>query len=612
MRLRYVVEEEPLGTAGPGAARARRGAARGAPARAERRRAHRHRPDRRAGGSTRHAARARRWRSRRWRTRRATAWCPPTPRAAWRRSSRRRTGQAPTNRINAGAYVLEREVIEARSRPGRAVSFEREVFPALVGDGALRLRRGRATGSTSGRPSATSRPPGTCSRGRVRLDPAAPRRDRARWCYDGCLLAGAHVGRRACSGRSCSVGTDARVERSVLHDRVQRGRRRRVRETVLAERVRVGERARVGPGAMVGAGASIGEGATVGEGARRSGRRGRAGELVGGPWRADERSTRCRAAVAAVDPHGMLDDVLAQPLQLATRSGARSRPASAPRDLPGGLVVCGMGGSAIGGDLAVAALGDRATRPIADRARLRARALDPARHARALLELLGRAPRRRSPASRRPARPARARVVLTTGGALAEAARAEGVPVIGVPAGMQPRAAVLYMTVGALECAAAVRRRAGAARGDRGRHGAARAAGGGLGPGRRRRLAGQARSPTRCTGTLPVIHGAGPTAAPARRWNTQLNENAKSAAFASRAAGGQPQRDLRLGARGRRSRPLAAVFLEDPDQHPRVRRRIELTAEEVERRGRAGDPRAGARARAGSSGCSRSCCSATS
>ena len=78
------------------------------------------------------------------------------------------------------------------------------------------------------------------------------------------------------------------------------------------------------------------------------------------------------------------------------------------------------------------------------------------------------------------------RVALTTGGALAEAARAEDVPVIGVPAGMQPRAAVLYGTVGALECAARLRRRAGAPRRDRHGRRAARAAGRGVGPGRAR------------------------------------------------------------------------------------------------------------------------------
>ena len=32
---------------------------------------------------------------------------------------------------------------------------------------------------------------------------------------------------------------------------------------------------------------------------------------------------------------------------------------------------------------------------------------------------------------------------------------------------------------------------------------------------------------------MPVIHGADPTMAPARRWKSQLNENAKAPAFAS-------------------------------------------------------------------------------
>ena len=50
-------------------------------------------------------------------------------------------GPAPTNRINAGAYVIEREVVEAMIPAGRAVSFEHEVFPALVGERPLRLRR---------------------------------------------------------------------------------------------------------------------------------------------------------------------------------------------------------------------------------------------------------------------------------------------------------------------------------------------------------------------------------------------------------------------------------------------------------------------------------------
>src|SRR4029077_4739088 len=43
-------------------------------------------------------------------------------------------GPAPTNRINAGAYVLEHSVVDLIPA-GRAVSFEGEVFPRMVGNG---------------------------------------------------------------------------------------------------------------------------------------------------------------------------------------------------------------------------------------------------------------------------------------------------------------------------------------------------------------------------------------------------------------------------------------------------------------------------------------------
>ncbi len=45
-------------------------------------------------------------------------------------------GEAPTNLINAGIYVIEREVLE-RIPAGRRVSVERETFPSLAGDGSL-------------------------------------------------------------------------------------------------------------------------------------------------------------------------------------------------------------------------------------------------------------------------------------------------------------------------------------------------------------------------------------------------------------------------------------------------------------------------------------------
>jgi glucose/mannose-6-phosphate isomerase len=289
-----------------------------------------------------------------------------------------------------------------------------------------------------------------------------------------------------------------------------------------------------------------------------------------------------REAVAAVDASGLIDDVLAQPLQL-TDALWRARSADIPRrDLPGGVVVCGMGGSAIGGDLALAALGDRATRPIWTR---RGYGLWPwtppdtlvlcASYSGDTEETLAGFEAARAAGT--------GRVVITTGGALAAAARADGVPVIGLPGGMLPRCAVLYMTIGTLECAAAC----GAAPEIRSEIENAVAL--------LERLVeawgpdsdadSHAKALARSLhGTLPVIHGSGPTNGVARRWSTQLNENAKLAAFTSEL----PEADHNQicgWERGREHAPLSAVFLEDPDHHPRVRERVDLTIEEIERAG---------------------------
>ena len=149
----------------------------------------------------------------------------------------------------------------------------------------------------------------------------------------------------------------------------------------------------------------------------------------------------------------MIEDVLAQPHQIGDALWRVEAAAIPPRDLPGGLLVCGMGGSAVGGDLAAAAIGRRATRPLRT---VRGYAPEPwigpdtlvlcssysgsTQETLACFEAAGEA--------------GAPRVALTTGGPLAARAREEGVPVVGVPGGMQPRAAVVYMTVGALECAA--------------------------------------------------------------------------------------------------------------------------------------------------------------
>ena len=174
-------------------------------------------------------------------------------------------GEAPTNLINAGAYVLEREVVESIPA-GQAVSFEREVFPALIGDG---LYGYEAAGYwiDIGTPERYLEATWDLLAGRVHST-LPPRDETGSLIYENCLLAGAHVGPQSVLGRHCSVGTDARVERSVLQERVHVGADATVIESVLAEGVRVGERARVGPDAMVGAKAVIEPDAVVGLGER--------------------------------------------------------------------------------------------------------------------------------------------------------------------------------------------------------------------------------------------------------------------------------------------------------------------------------------------------------
>jgi len=278
----------------------------------------------------------------------------------------------------------------------------------------------------------------------------------------------------------------------------------------------------------------------------------------------------------------MLEDVLAQPLQLGDALWRTQSAGIRVRDLPGGLVVCGMGGSAIGGDLATAALGDRATRPIAV---VRGYALESWTMPESLVLCASYSGETEETLACFEAAGAAGaeRVVLTTGGRLAELAREENVPVIGVPAGMQPRAAVIYMTVGVLECAALC--------------GAAPALHAEIdmatsllerlveewGAGADEDSVAKSLA-SQLHGTLPVIHGASATIAPARRWSTQINENADSPAFWTELPEGN-HNQICGWERGRGLAPLSGVFLCDPDQHPRVKRHVDLATEELERVG---------------------------
>jgi glucose/mannose-6-phosphate isomerase len=273
------------------------------------------------------------------------------------------------------------------------------------------------------------------------------------------------------------------------------------------------------------------------------------------------------------DRSNLLDDVLALPDHLSDALWRVESARIEPFDAPGGLVVCGMGGSAIGGDLAAVAFGNRLSRPLTTErgyelpfAMLPDRAVLCSSYSGDTEETIACYEAAEALGARR--------IVATTGGRLAKAARADGVPVIGLPAGLQPRAAVGYLFTVAAEVAALT----GAAPGIRTEIDSAGAHLREVAPAlveRAEELAAQ------LTGSVPVIYGADLTVPVALRWKTQVNENAKLPAFTASL----PEADHNE-IEGWDGAPevgrMSAIFLEDRDQHPRVRQRFDVTAAMVE------------------------------
>ena len=115
-------------------------------------------------------------------------------------------------------------------------------------------------------------------------------------------------------------------------------------DSILAPGVWIGEGASIGPDAVIGEGARVEAGTELEAGARLA-----PGELV---------------LLTGNDRSNLLDDVLALPDHLSDALWRVESARIEPFDAPGGLVVCGMGGSAIGGDLAAVAFGNRLSRPL--------------------------------------------------------------------------------------------------------------------------------------------------------------------------------------------------------------------------------------------------------
>lgn len=169
-----------------------------------------------------------------------------------------KTEDPPTDQINAGCYVFERNVID-RIPQGREVSVEREVFPALLADGDCKIYgyvdasywRDMVTPEDFVRGSAD------LVRG-IAPSPALRGHRGEQLVHDGAAVSpGALLIGGTVVGRGAEIGPGTRLDGAVIFDGV------RVEAGCVIERSIIGFGARIGPRALIRDGV-IGDGADIG------------------------------------------------------------------------------------------------------------------------------------------------------------------------------------------------------------------------------------------------------------------------------------------------------------------------------------------------------------
>ena len=161
-----------------------------------------------------------------------------------------------TDEINAGAYVLERDVLELVP-PDTEVSIEREVFPRLVGEG-LYGKRLEGYWIDIGTPDRYLQANWDILAGRVQPGSGEALRAGEPLVGEGSTVdPSATVGPRAVLGAGCVIRAGASVEDSVMLDGCQVGEGAVLRGAVLAPGVEVAPGAEI-DGEVIGEGESVG------------------------------------------------------------------------------------------------------------------------------------------------------------------------------------------------------------------------------------------------------------------------------------------------------------------------------------------------------------------
>lgn len=194
--------------------------------------------------------------------------------------------QIDTDLINAGAYILERDVLDTMAPAGTNISIEREVFPGLVDEGLFGYA---ASGYwlDIGTPAGYLQATFDILEGNVSTAIGRQLRDAGLALIDDGLVAGrvvapaylgagcvvaenAIVGGRTVLGRRVTVGEGAHVERSVLLDGASVGAHSTVSFSIVGPRVQIGDHCHISGGVVLGEGARIGSGNFLAAGARVS------------------------------------------------------------------------------------------------------------------------------------------------------------------------------------------------------------------------------------------------------------------------------------------------------------------------------------------------------
>lgn len=282
-----------------------------------------------------------------------------------------------------------------------------------------------------------------------------------------------------------------------------------------------------------------------------------------------------RDAIGPVDKKDMLGAVESLPRQLS-EGVRRGRNSGLPRFSPVEIVVCGVGGSAIGGDLLREWLATTST----IRCEVCRSYNLPSHAGKATLAIIASysGNTEETLSMFEDAKRKRAKIVtISSGGQLSKASVAEGIPLAKIPTSVQPRASLGYMfgaMIGVLE-------RCGMASAGRQPEEAVRTM-------NEVNARCKPSVPTadneakilahKLFPTIPVVIGYGISGPVAKRWANQFNENSKVLAFGASL----PEFDHNeiVGwMRDPRARGFSSVFLEHDDSGDRMRRRMNATKE---------------------------------